>query len=231
MAFIASLPVDVLMKSAPAIIATQLARATLRSVIRSPVPRIAFMCAGAAGLLKRRNFVVERLPLAVEDVRARDHDVDLVRARFDAAVNLLHALGERRKARGKPARLRRRGCRCLRRPSPRFDKRVIDADRADRQMQFLNAELHEMRCSGLRALAQSRRTRSAESSPLSVVRSMQAMARSSQAACVSFFTVRRATCVGRGAPPRWCLRGRLHPIEVERYSRVWQKGAITKNRS
>jgi hypothetical protein len=33
------------MKSAPAIIATQLARATLRSVIKSPVPRIAFMCA------------------------------------------------------------------------------------------------------------------------------------------------------------------------------------------
>ena len=40
-----SLPVDVLMKSAPAIIATQLARATLRSVIRSPVPRMAFKCA------------------------------------------------------------------------------------------------------------------------------------------------------------------------------------------
>ncbi len=45
-AFTLSLPVDVLIKSAPAIIATQLARATLRSVIRSPVPRIAFMCAG-----------------------------------------------------------------------------------------------------------------------------------------------------------------------------------------
>ncbi len=45
-AFTASLPVLVLMKSLPAIIATQLARATFRSVSRSPVPRIAFMCAG-----------------------------------------------------------------------------------------------------------------------------------------------------------------------------------------
>src|SRR5438309_9222568 len=43
-AFTASLPVDVLMKSAPAIIATWLARATFASVARSPVPRITFMC-------------------------------------------------------------------------------------------------------------------------------------------------------------------------------------------
>src|SRR5947207_311354 len=41
-----SLPVDVLMKSAPAIIATWLARATFASVARSPLPRITFMCAG-----------------------------------------------------------------------------------------------------------------------------------------------------------------------------------------
>ena len=73
------------MKSAPAIIATQLARATLRSVIRSPVPRIAFMMRRAAGLLERRNFVVERLPLAVENMRARDDNVDLLRAGFHAS--------------------------------------------------------------------------------------------------------------------------------------------------
>ena len=42
-AFRSSLPVDVLMKSAPACIATMLALYTLRSVLRSPVPRMAFM--------------------------------------------------------------------------------------------------------------------------------------------------------------------------------------------
>ena len=44
-AFTASLPVDVLMKSAPAIMAARLARATFVSVARSPVPRITFRCA------------------------------------------------------------------------------------------------------------------------------------------------------------------------------------------
>ena len=34
------------MKSAPAIMATKLARATLRSVSKSPVPKITFKCAG-----------------------------------------------------------------------------------------------------------------------------------------------------------------------------------------
>ena len=50
-------------------------------------------------------------------------------------------------------------------------------------------------CSGWRALAQSRRTRSSVSSPESVVKSMQEIARSSHAACHSFFTVRRVTRV------------------------------------
>ena len=49
-------------------------------------------------------------------------------------------------------------------------------------------------CIGCRALAHSRRTRSSVSSPESVVKSMQVMARRSHAACHSFFTVRRATC-------------------------------------
>ena len=44
-AFTPSLPVDVLMKSEPAIIATMLARATLPSVASSPVARMLFMCA------------------------------------------------------------------------------------------------------------------------------------------------------------------------------------------
>ena len=40
-----SLPVEVLMKSAPAIMQTREARATLRSDPNSPVARIAFTCA------------------------------------------------------------------------------------------------------------------------------------------------------------------------------------------
>ena len=46
---------------------------------------------------------------------------------------------------------------------------------------------------GCRPFAHNRRTRSSVSSPERVVRSMQVTARRSQAACHSFFTVRRAT--------------------------------------
>src|ERR1700722_3638817 len=49
-------------------------------------------------------------------------------------------------------------------------------------------------CRGCRPFAHNRRTRSSVSSPESVVRSMQVIARSSHAACHSFFTVLRATC-------------------------------------
>src|SRR5712672_1831732 len=48
---------------------------------------------------------------------------------------------------------------------------------------------------GCRPFAHKRRTRSSVSSPDSVVRSMQVMARSSHAICQSFFTVRRVTKV------------------------------------
>ena len=46
-AFTPSFPVDVLMKSAPAIMQTQLARATFRSEPSSPVARMAFTCAAS----------------------------------------------------------------------------------------------------------------------------------------------------------------------------------------
>src|ERR1700756_621340 len=48
---------------------------------------------------------------------------------------------------------------------------------------------------GCRAFAHNRRTRSSVSSPESVVRSMQVIARNSHAACHSFLTVRRVTSV------------------------------------
>ena len=54
-AFTFSLPVEVLMKSAPAIIATRLARATLRRVPSSPVARMAFRWAGPHASRKART--------------------------------------------------------------------------------------------------------------------------------------------------------------------------------
>ena len=54
-ALIASLPVEVLMKSAPAIMHTRLAWATLRSVASSPVARIVFMCASPQASRKART--------------------------------------------------------------------------------------------------------------------------------------------------------------------------------
>jgi hypothetical protein len=54
-AFSGSLPVDVLMKSAPAIMQTQAGRATLRSVASSPVARIVFMWASPHASRKART--------------------------------------------------------------------------------------------------------------------------------------------------------------------------------
>ena len=53
-AFTPSLPVEVLMKSAPAIMQIIEAFATLRSVLRSPVARIAFTCAEPQASRKSR---------------------------------------------------------------------------------------------------------------------------------------------------------------------------------
>ncbi|MGY4452559.1 hypothetical protein ACVWZR_007219 [Bradyrhizobium sp. i1.3.1] len=50
-----SLPVEVLMKSAPAIMQTIDALATLRSVLRSPVARIVFRCASPQAARKSRT--------------------------------------------------------------------------------------------------------------------------------------------------------------------------------
>ena len=54
-AFTLSLPVDVLMKSAPAIMQTWLATATLRRVASSPVARIVLRCAGPQASRKART--------------------------------------------------------------------------------------------------------------------------------------------------------------------------------
>ena len=77
-----SLPVEVLMKSAPAIMATRLARATLRSVPRSPVPEDHLAVRRSTGLLEGCDLLVKTMPVSSEHVRAGDDDVDLIRARI-----------------------------------------------------------------------------------------------------------------------------------------------------
>ena len=141
-ALTSSLPVEVLMKSAPAIIATMQARATLRSVFRSPVARIAFRCAAPQASRKARDLVVERLPVAGQHMRAGDDDVDLARRRRRPRADLGDALRQRRQAGREAGGDRRRpGCRV---PSSAFtagaDHGRVDADRADRRRRVGQAE-------------------------------------------------------------------------------------------
>ena len=86
------------MKSAPAIMATRLAREMLSRLCNSPVAENHLHQPGRAGRFERGHFVVERLPVAFEHVRALDDHVDFVRAGFDRAVNLRDALLQRREA-------------------------------------------------------------------------------------------------------------------------------------
>ncbi len=93
------------------------------------------------GLFKRGDLVIEGLPLAVEDVRAGDDDVDFLRAGFDAAVNLFDALGQRRKAcRESCGNSGDGNAGAFERSNSRLNKRVVDADGADGEMQVLNTE-------------------------------------------------------------------------------------------
>src|SRR5260370_778649 len=91
-AFVGSLPVEVLMKSAPAIIATTLARATLRNVSRSPVPRITFVetalhalegsgvhvAAVSTGFPAGLSPLAERVAEIRRSVEAGAHEIDVV---------------------------------------------------------------------------------------------------------------------------------------------------------
>ena len=127
-ALIGSFPVEVLMKSAPAIIATRLARATLRNVkIAGPenhlhVPR-------SARLLERRNLGIKRLPASAKNVSPRDHHIDFIRPRLHRSPNLRHALGQRLHPGRNPRRYRRHAdSAAFERGQRRLYKRVIHAN-------------------------------------------------------------------------------------------------------
>ncbi len=96
----------------------------------------------SAGLLERRNLVIERLPAPAKNVRPRDDHVDFVCPRFDRSPNLRDALRQRRQARqeiqSKPPL---HEYRCLpARPAPSRQS-VINANRRDFDPQLFNPQL------------------------------------------------------------------------------------------
>ncbi len=96
---------------------------------------------GAAGVLEGGDLVVERVPLAVEDVRAGDDDVDLGGAGFDRAANLLHAGFERREAGGEAGGDGGDGdAGAFERLDGGLDEGVVDADGADVQVEVFDLE-------------------------------------------------------------------------------------------
>src|SRR5216684_3278660 len=142
-AFTASLPVDVLMKSAPAIMATWEARATVTSVAKSPVPRMTF---------------IRVLPQASRNARTSSYTASQLPAsacaRGDRGANLGDPLGQGTEARREPGRHGRHGdLRAVERLHGDRDERVIDADGAHRELQVLDAQrLNEIAAHGMLSL-------------------------------------------------------------------------------
>ena len=160
-ALIASLPVEVLMKSAPAIMATMLARATLRSVTRSPVPRITFMCADPQAALKVATSSNSACQLPPNTwARVMTTSISFAPA-SNGAANLRDSFVERRKSSGKAGGHRgdvdagpfeRLHC--------GLHEGVVDADGRHLDAQRFDAEmLDQVLLHRLLALAHSRRTR------------------------------------------------------------------------
>ena len=78
-----TLPVEVLMKSAPAAMARMLARRTLSNVSSSPVSRMTLRCAVAAGGLDGHDLVEHGRVVARQEGAAVDDHVDLVGTGLD----------------------------------------------------------------------------------------------------------------------------------------------------
>jgi hypothetical protein len=126
------MPVDVLTKSAPAIMHTVEALATRRSIPRSPVAKIALTCAVAAGRAKRGHLVVERLPVPGQYMTARNDDVDFTGAGRDRCIDFGELGLHRRLAGGETGRHGRHGnVRAGERRDRGANHRVVDADRTD----------------------------------------------------------------------------------------------------
>src|SRR5205814_749104 len=192
-----SLPVDVLMKSAPAIIATWLARATCASVARSPLPRITFMCAGPHASRNSRisSYSASQSP-ASACARVITTSISRAPAATDARISSTR-WGRRLSPAGNPGETAATGMPEPWRAGTAAETKAWYTHTAPTlipRSATPSASIRSWR-TGWRALAHSRRTLPAVSSPCSVVKSMQVIARSSQAACHSFLTVRRVGMV------------------------------------
>ena len=91
----------------------------------------------ATGSPHLAHFVIKRLPIAPQDMLARDDDVDFLRASFDGLVNLFNALGERAQAGREAGRdSRDRYAAAFERRQRVLDPLMIDADRADLEIEL-----------------------------------------------------------------------------------------------
>src|SRR5579859_2627857 len=95
-----------------------------------------------ARVLEGDDFVIEFLPMRPEDVRARDDDVNFLRACRDGTANFGDAIFEGRQACGKTCRDRGDVDFCaFERATGSFNEEMIDADSSNLNIQIGNAEL------------------------------------------------------------------------------------------
>ncbi len=190
---------------------------------------MALRCASPQGLAEIADLVVERLPVAREYVFARDDDIDFLgtignRSRDFVQFEFVgdQAGGESRRDRGDRNAAARE---CVdggsrqsgdrRRPHPCETEPAQRGAAADAQG---IEQVGPDRLTGFRAEPP---YTPAVSSPLSVVRSMQEMALSSQAACASFLTERRVPSVAtRRSTALIFTRKRIEPGCIERHARI-----------
>src|SRR5262249_44852872 len=100
-----------------------------------------FQVRRATGVLEGHDLVIELLPLGSKNVSTGDDHINFLSSSFDGALDFGYALFEwgktRRKARGYVGD---RDSTAFESFDGRFDKQMIDTDRADTDIQFANAE-------------------------------------------------------------------------------------------
>ena len=90
-ALISSLPVEVLMKSVPAIIATMQRAIDIAQAFEITGAEDAFKMGWTASAANGDDLFIKRLPLLVENMRAGDDHVDLARTFSDSVTNFLQS--------------------------------------------------------------------------------------------------------------------------------------------
>ena len=113
---------------------------------------------GAACLFERGDLIVKFLPSAAKDVRACDHNVNILCPRFDRAADFRYALGQGRKSCGESGGDSGNShTAAFKRPSGCFHEPVIDANRCNLEVEIFDTQaFHEFvqnRSPGLRAQA------------------------------------------------------------------------------